>query len=231
MEEVNSLVEGGVWKPQQVPLNADGTAQQEMVCDVSIDGADNVSLLSSEEGEAQPIILSEDHSSSAAATAASANNNSSTAATNSNRKRRFWRRRQRGSAARIGAPSWWTELRNIETNGCTFALAYICLSFVLMTLMFNMREIVGDYCLGNKEIMEAEYRANVEKAMQIRRRSPFSVDQEDRFEKELQAELYYDREGQLGDDTDYLRHHRVPIIRSEDKGEEEDDSRAETPLP
>jgi hypothetical protein len=225
MEEVDVFVEGRVGKPYQFPLEADAVEQQEMACDGSVDDADNVSLLS-EEGEAQPIMLSEDHSSSATATDGSSNNNN-----NNNRRTRFWRRRQRGGAARIGAPSWWTELRNIETNGCTFALAYIGLSFVLMTLMFNMREIVGDYCLGNKEIMQAEYRANVEKAMQIRRRSPFSVDQEDRFEEELQAELYYDKEGQLGEDSNYLRHHRVPIIRSVDKGDEEDDSQEEATMP
>ena len=135
-------------------------------------------------------------------------------ATNGHRKRRFHRFRQRLRGVRVGRPSWWTECKNIETTGCSFALAYIVLSFVLMTAMFNMREIVGDYCLGNKERADREHAANVMKAMMLRRRrSPLTLaDQEDRFEREIEAALYYDKQGQLGDDEEYLKKHRVPIL-------------------
>jgi len=141
---------------------------------------------------------------------------------------RPWRRFRYGAGpARVGAPSWWTEIRNIETTGCTFGFAYILVSFFLMAALFNMREIVGDYCLGKQELQREEYRENMVKAMGLRRRSPWdTVDQEDRFEKELEANLFYDHKGQVGDDAEYLRRHRVPIIRPP-SDEEEDDSNEE----
>ena len=139
----------------------------------------------------------------------------------SNRRRR--RLQGFGGRLRVGRPSWWTECKNIETTGCSFVLGYLLLSFVLMTTMFNMREIVGDYCLGNKERKDREHAANVMKAMELRRRSPRTADQEDRFEEEIEARLYYDKQGQLGDDTEYLKRHRVPIIRPS-SDEIEDDS-------
>ncbi|CAB9508637.1 expressed unknown protein [Seminavis robusta] len=180
----------------------DGVEMLQMECDVS--EACDVSVLSDEQ---LPIMIR---------TSSSTMEDS---AVNKQRRRFFGGRRRR--RARVAAVSWWTELKNVETHGCSFVLAYIAMSFILMTLMFNMREIVGDYCLGNKELKEMEHRANVKEAMQIRRRSPFSVDQEDRFEEELNAQLYYDKEGQLGNDEAYLRRHRVPIIFSEHNGEED----------
>lgn len=143
------------------------------------------------------------------------------AATKKRRRRRFFGR-VRGKYVRVSTASWWTECKNIETSGCSFALGYMCLSFVLMTLMFNMREIVGDYMLGNAELKKEEYRENIEKAMELRRRNPFSADEENRFEKELAADLYYDNKGQTAGDTQYFMNHRVPIILREDEFEEEE---------
>lgn len=130
------------------------------------------------------------------------------------RRRRFQRRFGR---LRVGRPSWWTECKNIETTGCSFVFLYLILSFILMTTMFNMREIVGDYCLGAKERKEREHQANVLKAIQLRRRSPYDADQEDRFEKEIVAQLYYDKQGQLADDAEYLKNHRVPLTLPSDE--------------
>ena len=136
--------------------------------------------------------------------------------TNKKRRRRLF---GRGGKARIAAASWWTELKNVETTGCTFVLGYLVLSFVLMTLMFNMREIVGDYCLGSKELKQEQYREGLERAKELRRRSPYSIDEENRFEKELAADLYYDKHGQTAKDSEYFQNHRVPIILREDEDE------------
>lgn len=141
------------------------------------------------------------------------------------KRRRFFRR----GRARVAAASWWTECKNIETTGCSFAIGYICLSFVLMTLMFNMREIVGDYCLGTKETQEEEYRENLEKAMELRRRNPYDADEANRFEKELAADLYYDKQGQTAEDSEYFLNHRVPIILREDLDEFEDKDEGDDP--
>ena len=138
------------------------------------------------------------------------------------KRRRFFGRLRRLDPARIGAPSWWTECKNVDASGCTFVLAYLALSFVLMTLMFNMREIVGDHLLGNGEQKREEYRENLEKAMELRRRNPYSADEENRFEKELAADLYYDKQGQTAEDSSYFLNHRVPIILREDEFEDEE---------
>ena len=123
----------------------------------------------------------------------------------------------------MGRPSWWTECKNVETTGCTFALAYLLSSFSVLAIMFNMREIVGDYCLGNQEQRTREYQENVVKAMLLRRRRPHSADLEDRFEKEMQTQLYYDHQGQqLEEDTEYSKRHRVPIILPNDAAVQED---------
>lgn len=139
-------------------------------------------------------------------------------ATKKKRRRRLF---GRGGRVRMGAASWWTECKNIEieTSSCAFLMGYLALSFVLMTLMFNMREIVGDYCLGSKELKQEEYRENLEKAMELRRRSPYSVDEENRFEKELAANLYYDGQGKAAGSSEYFQNHRVPIILREDEDE------------
>lgn len=133
--------------------------------------------------------------------------------TTSRRRRLFGRRSGR---ARVGAPSWWTELKNVETSGCSFVLGYLALSFVLMTLMFNMREIVGDDCLGSKEQKQEDYREQMEKAMQLRRRSPLPADEEERFDQQLEDSLLF--EGDSEDAMEYLQNHRVPItIQREDE--------------
>lgn len=99
-------------------------------------------------------------------------------------------------------------------GGCTFAMLYILLSFFLMSTMFNMREIVGDYLIGSKEGQRIEYREEIEKAMDLKRRSPWIGHESGRYEEELDAALYYD-EGRHAGDRQYLRHHRVPLARTE----------------
>ena len=189
---------------------------EELVAEVSSDRRHNDATITAEEQESMMLMgrLEMERRENDDDSEDEEDNVTALATNGGHRPRRFHKFRQRLRGVRVGRPSWWTECKNIETTGCSFALAYIVLSFVLMTAMFNMREIVGDYCLGNKERADREHEANVIKAMMLRRRrSPLTLaDQEDRFEREIEAALYYDKQGQLGDDEEYLKKHRVPIL-------------------
>lgn len=112
-------------------------------------------------------------------------------------------------------------------GGCTFALLYILLSLLLMSTMFNMREIVGDYLLGSKEEQSFEYRQEIERAMDLRRRSPWighemnDDEAEHGFALDLSTSPQYSNNN---NNNQFLRRHmHNPRIRTEDHGDEEDE--------
>lgn len=109
-------------------------------------------------------------------------------------------------------------IEGIQGGGnLTFALLYILISFFLMSTMFNMREIVGDYLLGNQEERSAAYQQEIEDMMDLRRRSPWIGQEVDEFEDNIETALIYSdqQEEETQDDYNFLRGHRGPLVRIE----------------